>query len=69
MIESVPVWMPAAVGVNVTLKVQLAPAANAAPQLFVWAKSPLILTFVSERLVLPVFVSVAVCGALVEFRS
>jgi hypothetical protein len=33
--------LPAAVGVNVTLMVQLAPAAMLEPQLFVWAKSPL----------------------------
>src|SRR5438874_11997464 len=33
---SVPVRVPAAVGVNVTFTVQLAPAAKLAPQLFVW---------------------------------
>ena len=38
-----PVLVPVAVGVKVTVSVQLAPAANCAgsvPQLFVWAKSP-----------------------------
>jgi hypothetical protein len=32
---------PVAVGVNVTLILQLAPAATLAPQVFVWLKSPL----------------------------
>ena len=32
--------VPAAVGVNVTLRVQLAPDATLAPQVFVCAKSP-----------------------------
>jgi hypothetical protein len=32
---SVPFWTPVAVGVNVTLMVQLAPAATELPQLFV----------------------------------
>jgi hypothetical protein len=40
---NVPLRAPVAVGVNVTLIVQLAPAATLAPQLFVWAKSPLLL--------------------------
>ena len=37
----VPLRVPVAVGVNVTLIAQLAPAASVPPQLLVWAKSPL----------------------------
>ncbi len=37
VIDSVPVRVPVAVGVKVTLMVQLAPAATEAPQVFVWA--------------------------------
>src|SRR5439155_18162743 len=36
-----PLRVPVAVGVKVTLIVQFAPAATEAPQLLVWAKSPL----------------------------
>ena len=36
------VRLPVAVGVKVTLMVQLAPAARLVPQLFVWPKSPLL---------------------------
>jgi hypothetical protein len=39
---NVPLRAPAAVGVKVTLIVQFAPAATLAPQLLVWAKSPLL---------------------------
>ena len=38
---NVPLRVPVAVGVKVTLIVQFAPAATEAPQLLVWAKSPL----------------------------
>ena len=38
----VPVRVPPAVGVNVTLMVQVSPAATLAPQLFVCPKSPLL---------------------------
>jgi hypothetical protein len=54
-----------AVGVKVTLIVQLAPAATLAPQVLVWAKSPLAATLEMFRAALPVLVSVTVCGALV----
>jgi hypothetical protein len=60
---------PAAVGVNVTLIVQLAPAATLLAQLFVWAKSP---GFVPPRAMfdmlreaLPMFESVTLCAVLV----
>jgi|SRR5438876_150234 len=64
--------VPEAVGVNVTLKVQLELAASVeglSGQLFVWPKSP---AFVPPRAMplmvngaVPVFESVTVCGALV----
>lgn len=60
---------PTAAGVNVTLIVQLAPAATLLPQLFVWAKSPgyvpVRLTLVMLKVAVPVLVSVTVCDALV----
>ena len=60
---------PVAAGVNVTLIVQLAPAATLLPQVFVWAKSPgfgppmAMLEMFREAL--PMFESVTVCGELV----
>ncbi len=60
---------PAAVGVKVTPMLQLAPAATEPPQLFVWAKSPLLVPVTAILLmlsaVLPVLVRVTVCAALV----
>jgi hypothetical protein len=53
-----PVLVPAAVGLKVTLRVQLAPAATLEPQVLVWEKSPLALMLVIVRLALPVFLSV-----------
>ena len=54
--------VPVAVGVNVTLMVQLAPAATLEPQVFVWAKSPPLAPAIPMPLIvngaLPVFVSV-----------
>jgi len=41
VIATVPVLVPFIVGVKVTLMEQLAPGAKLAPQVFVWAKSPL----------------------------
>jgi hypothetical protein len=38
---------PVAVGVNVTLIVQLAPAAKLVPQVFVWPKSPALLPVIA----------------------
>lgn len=46
---SVPLRVPVAVGVNVTLAWQFAPAASVAPQLFVWPKSPLALMLATVR--------------------
>ncbi len=60
---------PVAVGVKVTLMVQLAPAATALPQVFVWAKSLLFVPVIAMpamfSVALPVLVSVTVCRELV----
>ena len=61
---SAPVRFPGAVGVKVTLIVQLAPAATEPAQVLVWAKSPLVMTVRGVRAPFPVLVSVSVCGAL-----
>jgi hypothetical protein len=53
-----PVLVPAAVGLKVTLRVQLAPAATLEPQVLVWEKLPLNLKLVIVRPALPVFLSV-----------
>jgi hypothetical protein len=52
VIVRVPVCVPGAVGLNVTLIVQLAPVLKLLPQLFVCEKSPLavMLEMVSEAL-------------------
>jgi hypothetical protein len=60
----VPLWLPAVVGANVTLKEQDAPAATLDPQLFVCAYWPLMLalTLCAE---VPLLDTVTVCGLLV----
>src|SRR5229473_7342641 len=60
-----PVRVPAVVGVNVTLKVQLAPAARLVPQLFVCAKSPLTAIELIDAGAFPVLCTVTACAALV----
>jgi hypothetical protein len=63
------VRVPAAVGVNVTLIVQLPLAATELPQVFVSAKSPalvpVMLMLVMLKLALPVLLRVTFCAALV----
>jgi hypothetical protein len=54
----VPLRAPPAVGVNVTLIVQLLPAARLVPQPLVAAKSPLAAMLVMDRAALPVLVRV-----------
>jgi hypothetical protein len=54
----VPVLVPAAVGLKVTLREQLAPAATLEPQVWVCEKSPLVVMPVMVRVEFPVFVSV-----------
>jgi hypothetical protein len=60
--------VPVAVGVNVTLMLQFAPAATLVPQLFDWLKSPLLAPVTAMLLIvkvaLPVFVSVTLCALL-----
>ena len=60
-----PVRVPSALGVNVTLAVQLVFGERVTPQLFDCEKSPAAETEEIERLDDPVFVSVTVCGELV----
>ena len=63
----VPGRLPVAVGVNVTLMVQLAPAVSDAPQVLVWAYCALAAMLVMLRVPVPPLVSVTVCAALVVF--
>ena len=53
-----PVLVPAAVGLKVTLRVQLAPAATLEPQVLVWEKSPLAMMLVMLSAALPVLLRV-----------
>jgi hypothetical protein len=53
-----PVLVPAAVGLKVTLMVQLALVVTLEPQVLVWEKSPLAAMLVMLRVALPVFLSV-----------
>jgi hypothetical protein len=61
-----PVRAPAAVGVKVTLIVQLAPTARVVPQLFVCAKSPLAVMELIVAELVPLFDSVVDWAAVVE---
>lgn len=60
-----PLRAPAAVGVKVTLMVQLAAAARVAPQVVVLAKSPLMPMLAMFSVAPPLLVRVTVCAALV----
>jgi hypothetical protein len=53
-----PLLVPVAVGLKVTLRVQLALAARLVPQVLVWEKSPLTVTLVILSVTLPVFLRV-----------
>jgi hypothetical protein len=53
-----PVLVPAAVGLKVTLRVQLALAARLEPQVLVWEKSPLAVMPVMLRVAFPVLLRV-----------
>jgi len=55
---SVPASVPADMGANVTLIVQLAPALTEVPQSFVWEKSPVVVMPSMPNAPLPVFVKV-----------
>ena len=63
----VPGWLPVAVGVKVTVMVQLAPAATDVPQVLVWAYCALAAMLVMVSAPVPPLVSVTVCAALVVF--
>jgi len=63
----VPGWLPVAVGVKVTVMVQLAPAATEVPQVLVWAYCALAAMLVMPSAPVPPLVSVTVCAALVVF--
>ena len=65
----VPVWLPVAVGVKVTLIEQFAPAASVAPQVVVseYCALATMLPIVSEAV--PELVSVKDCAALVVFKA
>src|SRR5205807_634490 len=60
-----PVLKPVAVGLKVTLTVQLAPAVTLLPQLLVWAKSPLATMLAMFNTAVPLLVSMDVWDGLV----
>jgi hypothetical protein len=62
----VPTFEPKAVGIKVTLIVQMALGATGAPQVFVWLKPALAIMGPTVRGAVPVLVTVMTCGALVE---
>jgi hypothetical protein len=62
VIVKVPVALPPAVGLKVTLIVQFAPAATLAAQVLVWAKPALAATLVTVSAALPVLLSVTDCA-------
>jgi hypothetical protein len=64
-----PVWLPAAAGVNVTLTVQEALAAIDAPQVLLSAKSPLAAIWDIDTAVDPVLFTVTVCALLVVLSA
>ena len=59
-----PARFPRAVGVNVMLAEQLAPAARLLPQLFVWLKSPVTLKPEIVSAAIPVLDRVTLCAPL-----
>jgi hypothetical protein len=61
---TVPYLLPTAVGVNVTLMMQLAPTLRLAPQVLLAAKSPVAARFVITTVVVPALVRVAFWDAL-----
>src|SRR5258708_4352592 len=57
--------MPESMGLKTTSMLQLLLAVRLAPQLLVWANSPLAVMLVILRLAFPLFVRITVCGVLV----
>ena len=66
---SVPVRVPDAAGLNVTVIVQLAPAARGETQVLVWAKSPVAAMLLMVSGEVPVLESVTVWPALVVLAN
>lgn len=64
-----PLRPPVALGVKVTLIVQLPPAARLLPQLLVWLKSPVTLMALKVNATFPVFVKVTVWAGLAVCTS
>jgi len=64
-----PLREPTPAGVNVTATVQFAPTAKEVPQVFVWAKSPVLATPDTESARSPEFVNVTLWAALVVFTD
>ena len=64
MMVTTPVLVPVAVGVKVTLRVQLALVARLEPQVLVWEKSPLTVMLVMLRVALPVLLRVTLWALL-----
>ena len=60
----VPVRLPRAVGANVTLTEQVAPAPRVLPQLLLWLKSPVMVKLVIVSAVPPVFDKLTLCDGL-----
>src|SRR5258708_31089016 len=60
-----PVLAPVAVGVKVTVTVQVPPGINGLGQLLVWAKSPVAAMLAKVKFALPTFPTVKVCEGLV----
>ena len=63
---SVPVTAPSATGVNETEMEQLAPGAREMPQPLDWENAPVTEMPAMATVPVPVFLSVTVCGALVD---
>ena len=64
VIVTVPVLVPLALGLKVTLPLHEAPAATLAPQVLVCEKSPLIAMPLMVSVEVPEFVRVKLCGLL-----
>ena len=62
---NLPCLTPTAIGLHVTLIVQLDFAASEVPQLLVWAKLPVVLTVMPVRELVCRLVSVTACDGLV----
>src|SRR5271169_4941115 len=64
--DSVPLAAPLAVGANLTLTVQVPPAAMEVPQVLVWLNGPVTLTDAADAALVPGLDTVTVCAALAD---